>query len=178
MLALRITRSLIASKSLQFSTVSPASFDNHTLNCSKALKKGREGRLFSDLKTDPVSTLEGIGPKRTEALAILGLKTIEDLANYKFFDMARSITALADTEVIGDRVQDSAMNIDRAIDKDYEVKPFHIIVESPVSALQGLSNQKDEIWKELGVVTVRDLANLKYFRWAQSIVILSEYERK
>lgn len=157
---------------------SSGSFDGHTLNCSKALKKADEGRFFSDLMNDPVSTLEGIGPDRSEALVFLGVHTIKDLSNYKHFHIARAIETMAKTEIAGDRPVGSIMNINEGVDKEYETKSLQEIADAPVSALMGIGDKKSEAWKHMGVVTVRDLANLKYCRWAESIVALSGCEDK
>lgn len=70
------------------------------------------------------------------------------------------------------------MNINKAIDKAFETKSFKEIAEAPVSALQGLSEGDSELLlKSFNVKTVRDLANLKYVKWAQAIVILSDTEQ-
>jgi hypothetical protein len=46
-----------------------------------------------------------------------------------------------------------------------------------LSALQGLSEGDAEKLKTaLNVKTIRDLAELKYVKWAQAIVTLAEYE--
>merc|ERR1711935_976526 len=88
---------------------------------------------------------------------------------------ARSIVALAETET-DFRPSGSTMNIDKAVDKAYESKKLSEIVESPVEALEGLSENAGRILGELGVKTVRDLANLKYCRWAEGVVTAAKYE--
>ncbi|MEB3342833.1 hypothetical protein [Okeania sp.] len=69
------------------------------------------------------------------------------------------------------------MNIEKAIIKKYADKPMKEIADSPVWAIKGIS-ESDAILLEgaFGVKTVRDFANLKYFKWAQAIVSLSEVE--
>ncbi|RHX83551.1 hypothetical protein [Leptospira stimsonii] len=70
------------------------------------------------------------------------------------------------------------MNINKAVDKLYESKKLSEIADSPVSALQGLSEgDADLLQKAFNVKTVRDLASLKYVKWAQSIVALAETEQ-
>ncbi|TGK27550.1 hypothetical protein EHQ13_04675 [Leptospira gomenensis] len=70
------------------------------------------------------------------------------------------------------------MNINKAVDKLYESKKLAEIADSPVSALQGLSEgDADLLQKAFNVKTVRELANLKYVKWAQAIVALSETEQ-
>jgi hypothetical protein len=69
------------------------------------------------------------------------------------------------------------MNIDKAVDKKYENKTLKEIADSPVDALQGLSAGDAELLlKAFNVKTVRQLANLKYVRWAQAIVNLADTE--
>ena len=69
------------------------------------------------------------------------------------------------------------MNIDKAVIKAYEKKSFKEIANSPVYALQGISESAAQKLKEaLNVKTVKDLAKLKYVRWAQAIVTFSELE--
>ncbi|TGM57103.1 hypothetical protein EHQ91_02285 [Leptospira biflexa] len=70
------------------------------------------------------------------------------------------------------------MNINKAVDKAFETKSLKEIADSPVSALQGLSEgDADLLLKAFNVKTIRDLANLKYVKWAQAIVTLSETEQ-
>jgi hypothetical protein len=69
------------------------------------------------------------------------------------------------------------MNINNAVDKDWEKKSLKEIADAPVDALQGLSaGDADFLKKAFNVKTVRDLANLKYVKWAQSIVTLADTE--
>jgi hypothetical protein len=69
------------------------------------------------------------------------------------------------------------MNINKVVDKQYESKSFKEIADSPVDALQGVSSGDAELLKKaFNVKTVKDLANLKYFRWAQAIVSLADAE--
>ena len=69
------------------------------------------------------------------------------------------------------------MQIDKAVIKDFEKKPFKEIANAPVWALQGISQEGAERLKAvLGVKTVKDLAKSKYVRWAQAIVTFGELE--
>jgi hypothetical protein len=69
------------------------------------------------------------------------------------------------------------MNINKAVDKAYESKSFKDLADAPVSALQGIS-EADAILlqKAFKIKTVKDLAKLKFVKWAQAIVTLSELE--
>mmetsp|Transcript_41506 Transcript_41506/g.60878 ORF Transcript_41506/g.60878 Transcript_41506/m.60878 type:complete len:188 (-) Transcript_41506:192-755(-) len=151
-------------------------WEDHKMNCSEALMKSEEGKLFSVLADDPVNALQGIGPKADKVLEVLKIRTIRELATYKFFIISRALATLAKTETDGGRDAQSVMNVDQAVDKEYESKSLVEIVGSPVSALQGLTEDADALLKDLGVSTINDLANLKYCLWSESIVVLGQYE--
>ena len=69
------------------------------------------------------------------------------------------------------------MNINNAVDKAFETKSLKEIANSPVDALQGISEAKGKLLEEaLGIKTISDLANNKYIKWAQAISILAERE--
>jgi hypothetical protein len=69
------------------------------------------------------------------------------------------------------------MNINKAVDKAYEGKSLKEIVDSPVDALQGVSEGDAKLLLEaFNVKTVGDLADLKYVKWAQAIVNLADTE--
>lgn len=70
------------------------------------------------------------------------------------------------------------MNIDKAVDKEWEVKSLSKIAEAPTSALQGLSEKARELLDALHVRTVKDLAEFKYCRYAEAIVEASKYEEE
>lgn len=65
-------------------------------------------------------------------------------------------------------------NKDRLI-RQYEDKSYAELAAAPVYALQGLSENDAKLLEDAFCVkTVRDLANLKYARWAREIVELAE----
>ena len=69
------------------------------------------------------------------------------------------------------------MNINKAVDKAYENKSFKELADSPVDALQGVSEGDAKLLKEaFNVKTIKDLANLKYVKWAQAIIVLADTE--
>jgi hypothetical protein len=159
-------------------TGNTTTWSEHRLNCGRALVKAAEVSNFKDLCQQPATTLQGIGPKHGAKLQQVGLHTIQDLANYRFFHLAAAIQTLAETEQEGGRLELAVMNMDKGLDKDHEKQSFQEILKSPVHCLQGISEQKAaDVWKPLGVVTVQDLATLKYFRWAQAIVTAAKFEQ-
>lgn len=69
------------------------------------------------------------------------------------------------------------MNINKALDKEYEDEPLNEIADLPVEALQGISpTMAGHLASGLNVKTVRDLAESKYVRWAQAICALGDCE--
>ena len=70
------------------------------------------------------------------------------------------------------------MNLNKALDKAYESKSLKELADAPVDALAGVSENDAKLLKEaFNVKTVRDLANLKYVKWAQASVTLSDTEQ-
>ncbi len=66
-------------------------------------------------------------------------------------------------------------NIEKFVDKAYEGKEFSDLVDAPIAALQGISEEGAEaLAKVLHVKTIGDLANNKFVLWAQAIAGLSK----
>mmetsp|Transcript_47199 Transcript_47199/g.65512 ORF Transcript_47199/g.65512 Transcript_47199/m.65512 type:complete len:203 (-) Transcript_47199:215-823(-) len=154
----------------------PTGWEGHTMNISEAIMKGDEGKHFNDLKDADVTVLQGIGQFSAGVLEHLGVKTVSDMATYKFFLLARSIKTLAATETKDGRLEGSVMNVDNAVDKEWEAKSLREIVDAPTEALQGISKGACELLESLGCKTVGDLAEFKYCLWAESIVTISSFE--
>lgn len=57
---------------------------------------------------------------------VFNIKTIEDLAHWKYFKIARAIVALKNTEQKGKRDVSSKANINKALDKEYEKKSLAV----------------------------------------------------
>jgi hypothetical protein len=69
------------------------------------------------------------------------------------------------------------MNFNKILDKKYETMSFKDIAKAPVAAISGISDKDAELLKEaFNVKTVADLANLKYFKWAEAICALAQAE--
>ena len=69
------------------------------------------------------------------------------------------------------------MNISQVVDKAYEHKSFKELAAAPVNALQGIGLKDAALLKKaFGVETVRDLAGLKYTKWATAIATLADDE--
>ena len=69
------------------------------------------------------------------------------------------------------------MNINKAIDKEWEGKKLSEIANAPISALQGISEEGGAaVAKAMRIKTVKDLSKSKYVKWAQAIVALADTE--
>lgn len=66
-----------------------AGWPGHTLNVNFALDKDQEGKLFSELAASDVVVLQGIGPKSKVFLDECSVKTVADLAEFKFYKSAK-----------------------------------------------------------------------------------------
>ena len=66
-------------------------------------------------------------------------------------------------------------DIARHVDKAHEEKDFEELAESPVDALQGVSEgDAEHLRAAFNIKTVRDLAENKHVRRAQAIVHLAD----
>jgi nucleotidyltransferase/DNA polymerase involved in DNA repair len=151
-------------------------WENHQLNCNKAVMKADEGKHLKELAQAPIEALQGIGKVHGDVLKHLGVETVMELATYKYFLMARGLKTLAEVEEKGKRHADSVMNVDHGIDKAEESKSFTEMVESPIHIIEGVTTDAEELFKTLGVKSVGDLAEFKYCRWAEAIVEMAKYE--
>ncbi|MCE1248878.1 MAG: hypothetical protein LWY06_19745 [Firmicutes bacterium] len=69
------------------------------------------------------------------------------------------------------------MNLNKALDKKYEGKTFRELADAPIAALAGVSDNDGKLLEQaFGIKTIKDMANLKYFRWAQAIANLADAE--
>lgn len=70
------------------------------------------------------------------------------------------------------------MNINNALDKAYADKSLNELLAAPVDALKGLSVADTASLKQaFNITTVGDLANCKFFIWAQAIQTLAATEK-
>ena len=70
------------------------------------------------------------------------------------------------------------MNINKLVDRKYEKMSLKELVNAPVAAISGISeNDAVYLQKAFNVKTVYELARLKYVRVAQAICILAEGEQ-
>jgi hypothetical protein len=67
------------------------------------------------------------------------------------------------------------MNLNKCVDKAYEGKSFNEIANAPIDALEGIGrNDADFLKQAFNVRTIRDLANLRFVKWATAIATLAD----
>ena len=148
----------------------------YTFNVNKALDKEFETKPLREVIKLPPSALQGLADHANEMLASFRVKTIEDLAKWKHARIAQAICTLAEVEEDGKRDDKSEMNINKALDKEFETKSLKEIAQAPAHALEGLADWTDSTLAKLRVKTVGDLAKWKFVLWAQALVELAQFE--
>eukprot|EP00420_Gonyaulax_spinifera_P023550 CAMPEP_0197905706 /NCGR_PEP_ID=MMETSP1439-20131203/60964_1 /TAXON_ID=66791 /ORGANISM="Gonyaulax spinifera, Strain CCMP409" /LENGTH=177 /DNA_ID=CAMNT_0043526997 /DNA_START=79 /DNA_END=613 /DNA_ORIENTATION=+ len=148
----------------------------YALNLNKFLDKDMEVKSLHEIVDKPVSALQGLAALGTEALNARHVKTVKDLANWKFFKIANSLVTCELADESGGRDDASELNANKAVDKAWETKSITEILDGPVSALQGLTEKDDENFAKVHVKSVRALGTWKYARWAEAICVLAENE--
>ena len=68
------------------------------------------------------------------------------------------------------------ININKALDKAYEGKSLKELTDMPLAGFAGLTEESSKNLANLGIKTVRDLAEWKYVLWAQGIFALAKVE--
>jgi len=155
----------------------------YRLNISGILKKDHLGKSLREIIKLPPSALQGLTEEDDKALAKFrpGVRTIEDLGSFQYFLIARAIVALAEVEAEDGRNSKSEMNINNALDKEYEPCSFNEMCSLPVEALQGVGKKSARRIRKMicggkELDTIYDLYNYKYSLWAEALVTLSQYE--
>lgn len=71
------------------------------------------------------------------------------------------------------------MNIDTVVDKEYVGQSFRALADAPISALRGVSAKDAKaLAQAFNVHTVRELADLRFVKWAAAIATLAEHEQE
>jgi len=68
------------------------------VNFGKLVDKAWEDKTADEILSAPPSALEGLTPAHDEKLAEFGIKTIGQLANWKYARRARALADLAETD--------------------------------------------------------------------------------
>jgi len=100
--------------------------ETYTLNANNCLDKKHEVDSFKTVIKLPPSALQGLANRADDILEEFKIKTIEDLAKWKYYKIAKAIKTLAEVEEVSDekskRDPKNAMNLNHALDKDWEKK--------------------------------------------------------
>lgn len=125
----------------------------------KYFDKEFEHLSYRELINAPVYAISGITKEDAGMLdKALGIKTVHDLANNKYVNIAQAITIFADYS-------------DEILDKAYESEKFRSLADQPVDAIAGISKNDAELLKKsLQIETIRDLAENKFVAIAQITV--------
>lgn len=94
---------------------STSGWKDHKMNIAEAVTIDVEGDSFGNIAEAPITVLQGLGPKAEEIMTALGLKSVKELAENKFFKIARAIVVLEALEKEDKRPAKSIMNIDTAV---------------------------------------------------------------
>jgi len=149
----------------------------YLMNVNNAVDVAYHGTALRQIIDLPVTALQGIGEQRAEVLNKFKVKTVRDLANWKFYQIAKSIKALAEVEEEDGRVETSMQNINDALDKDFEKSSLSTIMQQKVEVLQGVGEYRQgQLSKVLGITYMEDLANYKLAKYAAALVTLADYE--
>ena len=67
------------------------------------------------------------------------------------------------------------MNANLFLDKAYQKSTLKEVANAPVDALFGVSEKHGKLlFEAFKIKTVADLANCKFFKWAQAICVMAE----
>jgi len=149
--------------------------ESHSLNLYRFLVKGSEQLSLHEVTSQEVSALCGLDALGTEALNHRKVHTISELANWKYYRICRGLITLESVKEKS-RNERAEMNINRALDKEWETKPLAEVLEAPLSALQGLTPADDELFAKLQIKTIRQLGTWKFAQWARAICDFAEFE--
>ncbi len=70
-------------------TVEVAGWPDHKMNVNLAIDKESEGKLFSVLAASDCIVLQGMGDKAQALMEECGVKTVTQLAEFKYYKMAK-----------------------------------------------------------------------------------------
>jgi len=149
----------------------------HQLNVNKAVDKKHENKTLAEIVKLPPSAIQGLAEKADAVFARFNIKTIEDMANWKFYNWAQAIVEMSKFEAKGKRDEVSRQNIAKALDAKHEKASLKDVVKLPLSAFKGLGPDADSHFDSLGACrTVAELAKWKYFKIAQGLTTLAALE--
>lgn len=153
----------------------PARMKRAWVNINLGLDKAYEKASLRAIVSSPVECLQGIGPVAANALKMVRVDTVWDLADWKLARRAESFCVLAPLEEPGQN-QSAHLNVNKAVTEDWWDYPLSHILLAPVDALQGWTKAHSALFRKLGIKTIEDLGNWKQFKRARAICALAEVE--
>jgi len=152
--------------------------EGYVMNVNGALVETHQGTPLRNLVNLPVTVLKGISEKQAKVLsADFKVRTVRDLANWKFYVIAKSMQALAEVEEKNGRQDTSLQNVNDALDQEFEKQSITTIMEQKVDVLQGVGKVfQGRMSKKIGITTMKELANFKPAKFAAALIVLADYE--
>lgn len=131
----------------------------------------------------PPSALQGLTAEKDAIFEKLGIRSIEQLGTWKYYQIARAVVDLAVYEdpkkQHTDAGSDGRQNFNAAFDKNMRSLTLQQLCDAPPHSMKGLAPWVDEELAKLKtkpILTVRDIAEWKFPRIAASICQLAQYE--
>jgi len=152
--------------------------EGYLMNVNGALVEAHQGTPLRNVVNLPVTVLRAISEEQAKVLSEnFEVKTVRDLANWKFYQIANSMLALAEVEEKNGRQDTSLQNINDAVDKQFEKSAITTIMEQKAEVLQGVGKfLQQQMSKKIGITTMKELANFKPAKYAAALVALADYE--
>jgi len=152
--------------------------EGYLMNVNGALVEAHQGTPLRNVVNLPVTVLRAISEEQAKVLSEnFEVKTVRDLANWKFYQIANSMLALAEVEEKNGRQDTSLQNINDAVDKQFEKSAITTIMEQKAEVLQGVGKfLQQQMSKKIGITTMKELANFKPAMYAAALVALADYE--
>lgn len=142
------------------------------MNINNAIDKEYESLSLREILKKPVSVLQGLSERQADLVKeAFRISTVEQFAKLRFAKWSWAIEVL---EHYKNESGDGNININNAVDKDWEEKSLTEILNAPMHALQGLSErQADLMYEAFKIKSVKQLANLRFIKMARSIYYLA-----
>merc|ERR1719193_200357 len=152
--------------------------EGYLMNVNGALVEAHQGTSLRNVVNLPVTVLQAISEAQAKVLSEnFEVRTVRDLANWKFYQIANSMLALAEVEEKNGRLDLSLQNINDAVDKQFKKKSITTIMDQKAEVLQGVGKfLQAQLSKKIGITTMKELANFKPAKYAAALVALADYE--
>jgi len=152
--------------------------EGYLMNVNGALVEAHQGTPLRNVVNLPVTVLQAISEAQAKVLSEnFEVRTVRDLANWKFYQIANSMLALTEVEEKNGRLDSSLQNMNDAVDKQFEKNSITTIMEQKAEVLQGVGKfLQAQMSKKIGITTLKEVANFKPAKYAAALVALSDYE--